>query len=148
MAFFQDMSPYCYHPSGIRPNTHNVGWIEATENFPIGTVPDMFLKRLWQFCKTPVVQTRGFHVCKLCNMPTGVVPLLEYEGETQRFGSAEIRVLGLNGLIYAAPNLIFHYVRDHRYKPPQAFVDAVLAEPGPETETYRKHLKASGFLSA
>ncbi len=139
------MSPYRYHQSGNRPNTLNVGWIDAEKEFPKGSVPDVFVRRLWQFCKIPMVQTRGFHVCNLCNMPKEVVPLLEYEGQTLRFGSAEIRVLGLNGIIYAAPNLVFHYVRDHGYLPPQSFVDAVLAEPGPETESYYKQLKALGL---
>jgi hypothetical protein len=148
MAFFPDMSLYSYHQSGARPRTHNVGWIEANECFPTGTVSDKFLKRLWMFCKIPVVQTRGFHVCGLCNMATDVVPLLEFEGETLEFGTAEIRVIGMNGLMYASPNLIFHYVRDHGYKPPQVFVDAVIGEPGPETAEYRKHLRAIGLLKS
>ena len=146
MAFYQDLSLYCYEESGVRPGTQNIGWIEAKGPFPKGDASHAFLKRLWQFCKVAVVQTRGFHVCDLCNMPEDVVPRLEFEGETLKLGSAEIRVIGKGGLIYAAPNLIFHYVRDHRYKPPQAFVDAVLAVPGPESEEYRAHLKALNLL--
>ncbi len=146
MAFFQDLSLYCYQQSGVRSGTQNIGWIGAKEPFPKGDASDAFLKRLWQFCKVPVVQTRGFHVCDLCNMPTDVVPRFEFERETLKLGSAEIRVIGKDGLIYAAPNLIFHYVRDHRYKPPQAFVDAVLAVPGPESEEYRAYLKALSLL--
>ena len=146
MAFFPDLSPYCYHESGVRPGTQNIGWIEGKHPFPKGTVYAAFLKRLWQFCKVPVVQTRGFHVCDLCNMPADAVPLLEFEGETLKSGSAEIRVIAGSGLIYAAPSLIFHYVKGHGYMPPQAFIDAVLAEPGPETSEYRDKLRTLGFL--
>lgn len=142
MSFFPDLSPYSYHRSDIRTGTLNIGWLETKEPFPKGTVSDTFLKKLWQFCKLPVVQTRGFHVCDLCNMRTDVVPLVEFQGETLELGSAEIRVFAKGGQIYAAPNLIFHYVRVHGYKPLQAFIDAVLAEPGPESEEYRVRLRA------
>lgn len=42
-----------------------------------------------------------------------------------RLGSAEIRAYSLNGKIYAAPNLIFHYAKAHNYKPPEEFIWAV-----------------------
>ncbi|MCX7805518.1 MAG: hypothetical protein N3A38_10060 [Planctomycetota bacterium] len=38
----------------------------------------------------------------------------------------EIRVLGRDGKIYAAPTLIYHYVVAHKYRPPQEFIDAVM----------------------
>jgi len=80
MVFFQDLSLYCYHQSGVRSGTQNVGWIVASGRFPKGDTSGAFIKRLWQFCKVRVVQTRGFHVCALWNMPTDVVPRLEFEG--------------------------------------------------------------------
>ena len=40
-------------------------------------------------------------------------------------GSAEIRVKGINGKIYAAPNLIYHYIKDCGYLPPREFLDAL-----------------------
>jgi hypothetical protein len=145
MAFFEDLSPYCYHESGVRPDTQNIGWLEAKKPFPTATVSGAFLKQLWQFCKIPVVQTRGFHVCDLCDMPAEVIPTLEFEGEVLKLGSAEIRVFGGSGVIYAAPNLIFHYVKDHTYRPPQEFIDAVIAGPGPKTTEYRDQLRALSF---
>ena len=30
-------------------------------------------------------------------------------------------------MIYAAPNLIYHYVKEHRYLPPMEFINAVLS---------------------
>jgi hypothetical protein len=79
-------------------------------------------------------------------MSPNVIPLLEFEGETLKFGSAEIRVIGSDSVIYAAPNLVFHYVRDHGYKPPQSFIDAVLAEPAPDSQEYQGRLRELGFL--
>jgi hypothetical protein len=78
-------------------------------------------------------------------MPIDVMPTFEFERETLKLGSAEIRVFAV-GVIYAAPDLVFHYVRDHEYKPPQTFIDAVIAGPSPETEDYRHQLITLGFL--
>jgi hypothetical protein len=51
-------------------------------------------------------------------------------------GSAEIRVISNTGVIYAAPNLIYHYVHAHSYAPPAGFVEAVLAGPCPPDQAY------------
>ena len=42
-------------------------------------------------------------------------------------GNAEIRVLGRNGKTYAAPNLIYHYIKDCGYLPPHEFLEAVMS---------------------
>jgi len=47
-------------------------------------------------------------------------------------GSAEIRVKGANGVVYGAPNLVYHYVVAHDYLPPAAFIDAVCRWSPPE----------------
>jgi hypothetical protein len=41
-------------------------------------------------------------------------------------GSAEIRVPGKSGIQYACPNMIYHYLQDHNYRPPDEFITAVL----------------------
>jgi hypothetical protein len=51
-------------------------------------------------------------------------------------GSAEIRVFGHDGRVYAAPNFIYHYVVVHHYQPPEEFVEAVLAGPLPRSPEY------------
>jgi len=40
-------------------------------------------------------------------------------------GSAEIRVQGIDGAVYAAPNLIYHYMANHNYLPPEEFLGAI-----------------------
>ena len=44
--------------------------------------------------------------------------------EELRLGSAEIRVFGREEGTYAAPDLIYHYVVDHHYLPPEEFIKA------------------------
>jgi hypothetical protein len=41
-------------------------------------------------------------------------------------GTAEIRVASDDGICFAAPTLIYHYVAEHGYRPPEQFVEAVL----------------------
>jgi hypothetical protein len=51
-------------------------------------------------------------------------------------GSAEIRVFSNEGRIYAAPNLLFHYVCEHHYRPPKEFVQALRTGPRPPSQAY------------
>ena len=58
------------------------------------------------------------------------------------------------GAIYAAPNLIYHYVAEHHYAPPQEFVDALLHCADHVEETLRRakahtrymHPKQKGYV--
>jgi hypothetical protein len=61
--------------------------------------------------------------------------------EQLTIGSAEIRVFGERGAIYAAPTLIYHYVLEHRYKLPDDFVRGLLGGPRPPTDEYRALLR-------
>lgn len=94
----------------------NVGWLGGA-GFDTGPVDAAFLAALRTRPQTN--QTRGFHVCGLC-MQSG-------SADDAAYGSAEIHVRGQNGVVYGAPTLIVHYVEAHNYRPPQAFIDAVLA---------------------
>ncbi len=42
-------------------------------------------------------------------------------------GNGELWVPGAGSLVYVAPVLVAHYVEVHSYRPPQEFVDAILA---------------------
>jgi hypothetical protein len=62
-----------------------------------------------------VKQTRGRYECDFCT------------GKEKPGSSAEVRVPGKNGRVYAAPHMIHHYVVAHGYLPPEEFIQAVLA---------------------
>jgi len=53
-----------------------------------------------------------------------------------KLGSAEIRVVGQDGTVYAAPDLIYHYVVVHDYRPPEEFIQAVMETPLPGTQEH------------
>ena len=57
-------------------------------------------------------------------------------GVKLELGSAEIRVFGDGGKIYAAPNLIYHYMIHHGYHPPREFFRALKNGPSPDNPEY------------
>jgi hypothetical protein len=148
MAYFGDLTPYSYWPRGFVPGTLNVGWHDKEHGFEEGGVPAGFIDRLGRFCTCPVMQTRGLHCCEFCpgNSLEMKYPWLFPELNEHRLGSAEIRVFGSDGTIYAAPDLIYHYVKDHSYLPPQKFVDAVMNCPCPEDPEFFRLLKGIGLF--
>lgn len=119
MTYFRDLSPYAFIPAprpwGSPPPAMpelNVGWLDARHEFPLGATAPELVEKLDRLCRASRYHlTRGWHSCPFC------------DGVHAR-GSAEIRVAG-NGVVYAAPALIAHYVAVHRYVPPPGFVDAL-----------------------
>lgn len=133
-----------YDPQSIKHGIHNlaIGWLDKDHEFPLGDVPLEFTERLFIFCGTPLIglQTFGVHFCEFCD-DTQISIVFE-SGKELGLGSSEIRIPSLDGKFYfAAPDLIHHYVSVHRYRPPQPFIDAVLACPLPDTDEFYEHLK-------
>ncbi|GLW10773.1 hypothetical protein Misp01_59010 [Microtetraspora sp. NBRC 13810] len=52
-------------------------------------------------------------------------------------GSAEIHLFSANGVIYSSPDLVYHYVECHGYRPPSDYVEAVM-EPCRNRELLRR----------
>jgi hypothetical protein len=118
------------------PPCLTVGWLGESQPYPQGVPPSLFIDRLWEFCKVPVHGTLGIHDCELCQPPITIYRV-ERAGEIAFLGTAEIRVFGSEAKVYAAPTLIYHYVLDHQYLPPEEFIQAVLAGPLPSSAEYQ-----------
>ncbi len=133
--YFEDLSSYCYLKRRPNKKTLNIGWLDSQHPFPTGTIPDEVLKRVLALCFTPVNQTLGYHASPFLRQASFGYPV-EFNGKKTLLGSAEIRVPGKDGKVYAAPNLIYHYMKDCGYLPPQEFLEAV------EAFKPRRYLKA------
>lgn len=145
MTYFPDLSPYRYGfepaswsaagPPGVEPEVLywwpgnglgggafsvpevNVGWLDPGHDFPRGDLPAELVEKLDGICRASRFNmTRGWHCCRFCS-------------GSGAHGSAEIRIMG-DGVVYAAPTLIAHYVAAHRYLPPEGFVRALRDCPG------------------
>lgn len=66
------------------------------------------------------------------------------QGGAVAIGGANLFVPG-DGVIYAAPSTIIHYIDAHRYLPPAAFVAAVHACPPMRSPAYLKALLDNGM---
>lgn len=74
---------------------------------------------------------RGFHECPFCGDnkfidPDHFMVSASFKGEKRLLGCKEIFLLHEN-MVFIAPNLIFHYVTQHSYKPPSVFCEALMA---------------------
>jgi hypothetical protein len=122
--FFTDLSPYSYaYTEEEKPRPLNIGWLDHAQPFETGNATEEFRARLFEICKAPVQQMRGFHGCPFCRRFELIAE--ERGGEVLYLGSAEVRVAGADEKVYAAPDLILHYVTRHRYRPPEEFIRAV-----------------------
>ena len=118
MTFFADLTPHAYtRTDGL--NVLNVGWLDGAEPFSRGRTSAAFREALAVLCERPIHRHRGFHVCDFC--PRSVMTK-----QRVQMGNGQIRVLGPDGLWYAAPTMVHHYVAEHGYRPPAVFIDAVL----------------------
>ncbi|PYQ42543.1 MAG: hypothetical protein DMG99_08790 [Acidobacteria bacterium] len=164
MAYFVDLSAYSYF-KGDSTGAKNVGWLQRGYEFQTMEPSEEILDLLWSFCGVSVMQTRGTHQCDLCVSPT--IVSVSRGGVERTLGSAEIRVFSktdarsslsqqLKGTgpglvflrnsrvpvnVYAAPNLIYHYVHVHHYKPPNEFLDALRDGPKPNEQDYVSYLR-------
>jgi len=142
MTYFKDLSAYWYHGVGMarrgRSPSLNVGWLSAAHAFAQAEPSEALLDRLWRFCKVSVAQMRGIHECELCSVEAFRA---EHKGETLLLGTSEIRVFAPEGGVYAAPTLIFHYVKAHLYLPPAEFLAALYNGPCPPEPAYFHRLE-------
>jgi hypothetical protein len=136
VAYFPDLAPYGYG-HGVHPCVVRVGWLDAVRSFPKGLVAPRLIEKMKLLAANPVELRRGRHVCELCIEPADVVKtfvpsmgkLIDpncswLRWAEQRCGNGEIRVAA-EGIVFAAPVLVIHYIEEHGYLPPAEFLKAV-----------------------
>jgi hypothetical protein len=120
MAYFKDLSEYSYFGEQ-HARALNVGWLGKSQAFPTGETSEAFQTALNDLCNNNSIRhSRGHHVCELCHGAS-------WDDTYYRaMGNGEIRVRDADGIWYVAPRLVIHYVLEHRYCPPQDFIEAVM----------------------
>lgn len=142
MTFFRDLTPYTYGHFNGSIACVNIGWLAFGQAYNTGPVSENMLAALWKYVRCPAVQHRGYHRCDLCQ-PSPLRPISAIRnGESVQLGSAEIRVFGPDGRVYAAPTMIYHYLLNHQYSPPAEFVTALMTGLDPESENYKDLLES------
>ncbi|MGJ4995029.1 hypothetical protein ACQR0Z_11475 [Bradyrhizobium sp. HKCCYLS3077] len=131
MTSIKDLEPCRYFPVACDALV-TVGWLGTDTAFDTGAVSGPFVNRLKELCSEPwqPFASAGVHACELC----------QFDGPTR---SANVFVPH-RGRIYVAPVLIVHYVAAHWYRPPDVFIDAVLACPPIRSMAYKTALLDNG----
>jgi hypothetical protein len=132
--FLPDLSPYQLSPA--HPPMIAVGWLDRAHPYDVQTASRRFLSRLHVFCTRTNIGSMGIHECEFCPQP---VSNISVQDGTHRhhLGSGIMLAFGQRNSIYAAPDLVYHYVCDHHYAPPSVFIQAILRGPLPTTRSYR-----------
>ena len=121
---FVDMTPYSTEGKGA--SRFRVGWLGRNKPFTTGAISDRQLECLRDLCRRPVRLHKGHHPCDLCTRAARRMPLRVDGSYGPPFlGNGEIHVTDREGATYVAPALIYHYVRDHSYLPPERFLMAL-----------------------
>ena len=128
MTFFRDLSQFTDFSRPEVQGALNIGWLSPFRYCPIGPTTRDFRRNLFELCARPQLQTRGNHpcllgLCKFTPRLFGITASLNGHGLS--LGSGVIIVRGA-AHTYVAPDLIYHYVTRHWYRPPKGFIDAVL----------------------
>jgi hypothetical protein len=111
-----------------------IGWLDRNLDCRRGPTPSRVFAGLVELLANPFmpVATAGTHICNLCQFeddaPVGHRYLLVPSGK----------------FIYAAPELILHYINAHWYQPPAEFCDAVITCPAMRSPQYREALALGG----
>lgn len=144
MTYYPDLSRYEYADKAELPGSPkepaalNVGWLDAWHPHPTGDVPAGFAERLLEELIAQRYHAfRGYHYCELCQRQASEIgpDTITVEGEAYSLGDREVQVVGSSrGFLgsrrrYNAPSTICHYIEAHGYRPPDEFIEAVLALP-------------------
>lgn len=126
VPYVPDLAPATGGTFSGLPETLAVGWLAYGYPFPVGPVPGDAMARLRALHATlddpdrlmvPAIAA-GLHKCDLCSAD-----------DASHSDNMELYVRALDGTGFEAPAMIVHYIDSHAYRPPAAFIDAVLAAP-------------------
>jgi hypothetical protein len=140
--YYDDFTPYIYLTNAREPRVDsapqalNIGWLASSHPYTHGDVSDEFKARLWIFCRAPVNLMRGFHKCDFCSDPSFSYLSVRKGDEELGMGNGEVWICSHNDKVYVAPTLIYHYITQHQYLPPEPFIQAELTAPLPDTPEY------------
>jgi len=128
LMFFKDLAPYEYQVPRKVSNVLMVGWLGDNTEFERAEADVPFLNALRSLYPSHQVnKMRGYHQCQLCHTikNKGVI---EASIDVD-LGSAELWIPSSDkSLIFAAPDLIIHYIETHQYSPPASYKQAVIRE--------------------
>jgi hypothetical protein len=126
MAYFPDLGTETQ--IAMAPFVRAVGWLAATQPYSVGQTSPGFVEKLRQLARHWGASTSALAWPAACGPHT-----CEFCGKVRASGNFGVPS---NAILYVAPEMVAHYVEAHGYRPPDAFIEAVLACPHPDTSEY------------
>lgn len=133
---------------GVSCEARAVGWLDPAQAYATGRVPHGVFDALMTLSVNPwqPTATLGVHRCGFC-VHTGGPGLVQKDDWSVRIGNRTLFVPG-ERVLYVAPVMVVHYIDAHGYKPPEEFVQAVLACPPMRGMAYMRMLHELGVRVA
>lgn len=146
MTYFPDLAPCKYFSDSDSDKLRAVGWLDGTHPFPTAPIDGDLVLRLFVLAERPWEPRMfmGYHLCEICEQPGKYLTTAAYQSRRLTVGAHNLFIPG-DGVIYAAPTMILHYILAHEYRPPDEFAKAVRACPAMMTHEYLEALKRNGL---
>ncbi len=136
--YFKDFDGYSYGTYYgkdlvmVLDEVKTIGWLENGHEYPKGEVDEQTLfnlRKLIVTARSAQIYSMDFHDCDFCETQPDLdlCPQIIFKGEEWSLGNSVMWLPSptSSGIFYAAPDLIYHYIVDHGYRPPDAFLEAV-----------------------
>ena len=124
MAFYCDGTLYQYLSNPRPQGALNIGWLDNNHQFATGIIDVCLVNNLKSFLGHRVNRTRGYHYCDFCGVNS--ISTTVFNNNLIKLGSGELRIVSWSsGAIYAAPDMIIHYIESHHYLPCDDFISAI-----------------------
>ncbi len=154
--WYPDLVPcgYWRRSDGEFIETLAIGWLEAGRDYARGSVPAEVTERLKDYAKKcwQPGYFLGFHECSLPATKTSRTRTTLELDEWIQVSIPDSDPCGHNGtlnifipykgIIYSAPEMIYHYITEHGYAPPAIFCEAVLNAPEPGSDAHFDQLRS------
>lgn len=129
--FFPDLTLYETDSQVILPEVLNIGWLSPLKPFATGNVPNDFINKLNKLLKNSNSSNAkvvmgpwmGTFTCPLCGINNW-----EIQERIPHIGNAEIWIPSASrkNFYYSSSTWICHYILDHKYLPPDEYIESVL----------------------
>ena len=141
MTYYADLSEHTMIAAGS--HVRAIGWLDDKHGYPKGIAPAEFVHKLRRITESETLlglyenesecllhKLLGLHTCELCD----------------NYNHGDDIVVPSDQVMYVAPKMIVHYIKEHGYLPPEQFIDAVLKSPFPGTKDYEDAVAADRDL--
>lgn len=145
MTYFPDLEPCTYFSFLEAEKVIAVGWLDGEHEFTTGPLDEDLVRRLCALAERPWQPSllMGYHTCEICERPEQGQTVVEFEGRRLSVGASNIFIPG-EGVVYAVPSMILHYILAHAYQPPAIFVEAVRRCPPMRSRAYAAMMLRNG----